>query len=37
MIKKAVFVLFFALTLASNLPVASADVDIPECYPCGPK
>lgn len=37
MIKKAVFALLFALALTSVTPVASADVDLPSCYPCDTK
>jgi hypothetical protein len=35
--KKAVFALLFALALTTVAPHASADVDIPECYPCDTK
>jgi hypothetical protein len=34
MIKKAVFALMLALALTSTVPVATANVDIPPCYPC---
>ena len=37
MIKKAVFALLFALALTSVTPLASADVDLPSCYPCDTK
>lgn len=37
MIKKAVFALLFALALTVSAPIASADVDFPECYPCDTK
>ena len=37
MIKKAVFALLFALALTSVAPVASADIDLPSCYPCDTK
>ena len=35
MIKKAVFALMLALALTSSAPIASAEVEMPECYPCG--
>ncbi len=35
MIKKAVFALMLALALTSSVPTASAEVEMPECYPCG--
>lgn len=34
MIKKAVFALLFALTLTAVAPPASAEIDMPVCYPC---
>ena len=37
MLKKTIALFVLALALVSTAPVASADVDIPECYPCGPK
>ena len=35
MIKKAVFALMLALALTSTAPTANAEVEMPECYPCG--
>jgi len=32
--RKAVFALLFALALTAAAPVASADIDMPVCYPC---
>jgi hypothetical protein len=34
MIKKAVFALMLALALTSSISVATAEVEIPVCYPC---
>jgi hypothetical protein len=37
MIKRTVAAILFALVLTAAVPVASADIDIPECYPCDTK
>ena len=39
MINKIVAALLLALALTASAPVATADVDLPVCYPCddGPK
>jgi hypothetical protein len=34
MIKRTVAAILFALALTAAVPVASADVDLPSCYPC---
>jgi hypothetical protein len=34
MMKRTIAALLFALALTTALPVASADVDLPSCYPC---
>lgn len=34
MFKKALFVLMLALQMTALTGVASADLDIPACYPC---
>jgi hypothetical protein len=37
MLKKTLTALLLALALTASAPVASADVDFPECYPCDTK
>ena len=37
MFKKTIALMILGLALVSTAPIASADVDIPECYPCSPK
>ena len=37
MIKRTVAAILFALALTAAAPVASADVDMPACYPCDTK
>lgn len=34
MLKKAVFALMLALAMSSATAVATAEVELPECYPC---
>ena len=34
MLKKTIAIVLFTLALVASSPVASADVDMPECYPC---
>jgi hypothetical protein len=37
MIKRTIAAFLFALALTTAIPVASADVDLPSCYPCDTK
>jgi hypothetical protein len=34
MLRKAVFALMLALAMSSATAVATAEVEMPECYPC---
>ena len=34
MMKKAAFALLLALALTASAPIASAEIDMPVCYPC---
>lgn len=37
MLKKSIAILLFALAMVATAPVASADIDMPECFPCESK